>query len=54
LKFSKENNKCPTCDLILIEDYWDTVEESEDGGFILDAFEAWVCPYRCGYYIKRL
>lgn len=49
----KVNNTCPDCDLILIDDYWDIVEESPDGGFILDAFEAWVCPNRCGYYEKK-
>lgn len=37
---------------MLIDDYWDTVEESEEGDFVIDAFAAWVCPNRCGYFIR--
>lgn len=52
LELAKETNKCPKCNLTLVDDYWDTVVENEKGEFVLDAFEAWVCPNRCGYYIK--
>lgn len=52
LALVKETNKCPKCNLILIDDYWDTVVENEKGEFVLDAFEARVCPNRCGYYMK--
>lgn len=31
-------------------DFWDTVEEQEDGSFFVDVFEAWVCLNKCGYF----
>jgi hypothetical protein len=44
---------CPLCGSALIEDYWDIVEETKDGGFLLDAFEAWVCKRKCGFYVRK-
>lgn len=45
--------KCPDCSANLIDDYWDTVEETDNGNFILDVFEAWVCENRCGFYVRK-
>lgn len=42
--------KCMNCNAPMHIDYWDTVEELEDGSFFVDAFEAWVCKNRCGYF----
>lgn len=53
LKHLTDDKKCPKCHVILIDDYWDTVEEDKEGNFILDAFQAWVCPNRCGFYVRR-
>lgn len=45
---------CPDCGGKLMDDYWDEVEEDHRGNFNLDAFEAWVCENRCGYYIRLI
>ncbi|MFS0862107.1 hypothetical protein [Fredinandcohnia sp. 179-A 10B2 NHS] len=45
---------CPNCNVQLVESYWDTVEEQEDGSFILDSFEAFVCMNRCGYFERLI
>lgn len=37
-----ERKFCPHCYVPLVLDYWDVVEEQEDGSFILDALDAWV------------
>lgn len=52
LDTSKKKTQCPYCQLYLIQDYWDIVEEQANGDLVVDVFEAWVCPDRCGYYIK--
>jgi len=44
---------CPLCGSALIDDYWDIMEDTKDGGFILDVFEAWVCERKCGFYIRK-
>lgn len=47
-----ENRICPICGATLIDDAWDIVEET-DTGFIVDAFNAWVCEKRCGYFERQ-
>lgn len=44
---------CPRCGSTVIEDAWETLEETEDGGVILDGFPAYVCGRKCGY-VKRI
>lgn len=44
---------CPNCRADLMDDYWDTVEELANGDYLVDAFEAWVCKNRCGYYERK-
>jgi hypothetical protein len=43
----------PLCGSALIDDCWDIMEDTKDGGFILDVFEAWVCERKCGFYIRK-
>lgn len=45
-----EKRSCPKCNKSLNLDYWDIVWEMEDGSFLMDVFDAWVCEDRCGYY----
>jgi hypothetical protein len=43
--------RCKYCHAPLIEDAWEEVCFDE-GTVIVDAFLAWVCSNRCGYYEK--
>lgn len=45
-----EEKKCMNCNAPMDLDFWDTVEEQEDGSFLVDVFEAWVCINQCGYF----
>jgi hypothetical protein len=45
--------KCIKCNAPMCLDYWDTVEEQDDGSLHLDVFEAWVCINRCGYFERK-
>ncbi|MDR7000992.1 hypothetical protein [Neobacillus niacini] len=40
---------CPRCGSELLEDAWESLRETEDGGFIMDAYPAYVCKKKCGY-----
>ncbi|MEC1894865.1 MAG: PD-(D/E)XK nuclease family protein [Bacillota bacterium] len=48
-----KTKECPRCGSALIEDAWESLEETEDGGVILDGFPAYVCRGKCGY-VKRI
>ncbi|MBP0725157.1 PD-(D/E)XK nuclease family protein [Bacillus sp. RG28] len=40
---------CPRCGAVLLEDAWESLQEKEDGGFLVDAYPAYVCRAKCGY-----
>lgn len=42
---------CPKCSAKLIEDAWESLQETDDGGVVLDAYSAYVC--KCGF-VKRI
>ncbi|NEU30240.1 PD-(D/E)XK nuclease family protein [bacterium LRH843] len=46
------SNSCPRCGANLIEDAWEHIQETEDGGVHLHAFPAYVCQKQCGYMIE--
>lgn len=46
-------SNCPFCQSDLIDDVWDLILEVENGDFILDAFYAWVCEKRCGFFVRK-
>jgi hypothetical protein len=46
-----ENKRCPECGGLLVEDAWETVKTNDDGSYTIDAFLAYKCIQRCGYYI---
>jgi len=43
---------CPRCGADLVEDVWEELQETEDGGFVIDAYPVYVCQDKCGY-MKR-
>jgi len=43
---------CPRCGADLVEDVWEELQETEDGGFVFDAHPVYVCQDKCGY-MKR-
>ncbi|TKC16417.1 hypothetical protein [Robertmurraya kyonggiensis] len=43
---------CPNCKAELVEDAWEEIINQEDGGFLVDAYPAYVCKERCGYVKK--
>ncbi|MBP1971731.1 hypothetical protein J2Z83_003886 [Virgibacillus natechei] len=44
---------CPHCGANLIEDAWEDITETEDGGIEIDAYPALICEEKCGY-MKRI
>ncbi|WP_251548873.1 PD-(D/E)XK nuclease family protein [Neobacillus muris] len=40
---------CPNCGAGLIEDVWESIQDQEDDGVILDALPVYVCGQKCGY-----
>ncbi|MBM7649260.1 hypothetical protein JOC78_002213 [Bacillus ectoiniformans] len=44
------NQVCPECGGELIEDAWENIIEHEDSSMTVDAFSAYVCERKCGYY----
>lgn len=40
---------CPRCGANLVEDAWETLQENEDGGYIINSFPAILCENKCGY-----
>ncbi|MFJ7726531.1 PD-(D/E)XK nuclease family protein [Neobacillus sp. NPDC097160] len=44
---------CPRCGAKLMEDASESLRETEDGGFVVDAYPAYVCREKCGY-TKRI
>lgn len=44
---------CPRCGAPLIDDAWEDITETEDGGIEIDAYPALICQNGCGY-MKRL
>lgn len=43
---------CPNCGANLIEDASENLIQTEDGGFVMDAYPAYVCQNDCGYVKK--
>jgi PD-(D/E)XK nuclease superfamily len=44
---------CPQCGAELLEDAWENVQETEDGGVMVDSYAAYVCREKCGF-VKRM
>ncbi|MCG7344022.1 PD-(D/E)XK nuclease family protein [Sporosarcina sp. ACRSL] len=44
---------CPRCSAELVEDAWEELQETNDGGIILGGYPAYVCREQCGY-AKRI
>lgn len=44
---------CPNCSARLFDDYAEEITELEDGSFIVDGFNAYVCESKCGY-VERI
>ncbi|MFT4415569.1 hypothetical protein ACLM5H_17070 [Fredinandcohnia humi] len=45
---------CPQCGAILKEDAWETLNETADGGFIIDVYPAFICSNKQCEFVERI